>query len=134
MAKSRPRPKKGVVNSGKCYGQKLIRFITRCLYRYLPLRTVEKPTLPRIISGTPLRACTTMISRKLHRPVSTIYSTPQMGDGLAQRLTSSGFDLSKPSGRSKHVKPHGKHDAPRGQPGVRDLGHHKTGEFGYYKR
>ena len=65
-------------------------------------------------------------SRKLY--------TPEVGAGLTDKLTSGHFDRSQPSGKNRELRPHSRSDPPRGQQRVRDLGHHKTGEFAYYKR
>ena len=54
--------------------------------------------------------------------------------GLTDKLTSGHFDRSQPSGKNRELRPHSRSDPPRGQQRVRDLGHHKTGEFAYYKR
>ena len=43
--------------------------------------------------------------RKLYTPTSTIYHAPEIDKGLSDRLTSSQFDLSKPSGKNKELKP-----------------------------
>jgi len=71
--------------------------------------------------------------RKLYTPTSTIYHAPEIDKGLSDRLTSSQFDLSKPSGKNKELKPHGRNDAPRGQGRVRAIGGHKTREYLFYK-
>ena len=74
-------------------------------------------------------------SRKLYTPSSTIYyRSPEVGAGLTDKLTSGHFDRSQPSGENRELRPHSRSDPPRRQQRVRDLGHHKTGEFAYYKR
>lgn len=75
----------------------------------------------------------TSLGRKLYTPTSTIYHAPEIDKGLSDRLTSSQFDLSKPSGKNKELKPHGRNDAPRGQGRVRAIGGHKTREYLFYK-
>ncbi|XP_063691939.1 uncharacterized protein LOC134824135 [Bolinopsis microptera] len=47
----------------------------------------------------------TSLGRKLYTPTSTIYHAPEIDKGLSDRLTSSQFDLSKPSGKNKELKP-----------------------------
>lgn len=71
--------------------------------------------------------------RQMFRPKSNIYHEPETGDGLSDRLTSSAFDLSKPSGKRKLEKPRTRNDPVRGQPRVRELGNHKAGDFSYRK-
>ena len=73
-------------------------------------------------------------SRKLYTPSSTIYRSPEVGAGFPDKLTSGHFDCSQPSGKNRELRPYSRADPLRGQQRVRDLGHHKTGEFGYYKR
>ena len=73
------------------------------------------------------------IGKGRYTPTSTIYNASEVGEGLSDKLTSGHFDLSKSSGKSKETLPHGRHDARRGQPGVRELGHHKTGEYSFMK-
>lgn len=69
----------------------------------------------------------------MHRPRSTIYNEPETGVNLSDRLTSSKFDRSKPSRRRKLERVRKRNEAVRGQPGVRVLGKHKVGDYGYQK-
>ena len=67
-------------------------------------------------------------------PLSTIYEEPEVGEGLAERLTSGEFDKSKPSGRSKEVRPYNRHLPLRGFQRIRELGGYKPRETNYMKR
>ena len=69
----------------------------------------------------------------MHRPRSTIYHEPETGANLADRLTFSSFDISKPSRRRKLEKVRKRNEPVRGQPGVRVLGKHKAGDYGFQK-
>ena len=71
--------------------------------------------------------------RQLYRPSSTIYHDPEIGENLADKLKSSQFDLSKPSGKRKFDKPRSRSDPVKGLPRVRQLGNHKTGHYNYQK-
>ena len=44
-----------------------------------------------------------VLSRNLYRPTLSVYQITVVGDNLAERLTSTAWDLSEPSRRSKEV-------------------------------
>ena len=69
----------------------------------------------------------------LHRPTSTVYNDVEVGPDLSEKLTSTGWDVSQPSGRSKEVRPFDRHAGPRGYKGVRDVGRYKVDESGFQK-
>ncbi len=74
-----------------------------------------------------------VLSRNLYRPTSSVYQTTVVGDNLAEMLTSTAWDLSQPSRRSKEVRPFDRHSGPRGYQGVRSLGRYKVDEARYQK-
>ena len=69
----------------------------------------------------------------MYRGKSTIYREPEVGDELSEFLTSSSFDLSLPSKKRRLDKPRSRNDAVKGQPRVRQLGHHKAGDYAFQK-
>lgn len=75
----------------------------------------------------------TPVGRNMYRGKSTIYREPEVGDELSECLTSSSFDLSLPSKKRRLDKPRSRNDAVKGQPRVRQLGHHKAGDYAFQK-
>lgn len=73
----------------------------------------------------------TEIGRSMLKPSSTIYRTPELGEGFSDILVSGSFDLSLPSRASKEDRPYRRHMAPRKQVGVRSHGW-KSGESSFY--
>ncbi len=70
---------------------------------------------------------------ELYRPSSTVYQEISVGDGLADKLTPTLWDASKPSQKSKEVRPYDRHSGPRGYRAVRDVGKYKVDEGKFQK-